>query len=273
MITLRLCALLLMISIYAKGQEYKIERDIPYRNPKTETLDTYAKERCKLDIYFPEDTSGFATIFWIHGGGLQNGNKHFQEELMDQGMAIVAINYRLYPQAKAPICIDDAAAALAWVFNNIRQYGGDPDKIFVTGHSAGGYLVSMIGLDKKYLDKYGIDANTVKAYLPLSGQAITHSTIRGDSGFSRTQPIIDEYAPVHHVRADAPPFVLITGGRNEDIPARYEENVYMKRLMELAGHKHTSLFELDGFGHVPMVGPACELVLKHINQMLTNQNN
>ena len=57
-----------------------------------------------------------------------------------------------------------------------------------------------------------MDADKVRAYLPLSGQAITHSTIRGDKGFSRTQPIIDQYAPVHHVRADAPPFILITGG-------------------------------------------------------------
>lgn len=264
------CILFLFLSTCVIAQEYKIESNIPYRDTSKEKLDNYTRERCKLDIYYPTDSTGFATIFWIHGGGLQNGNKHFQEELLNQGMAVVAINYRMYPDAKAPACIDDAAAALAWVFKHIESYGGDPNKIFVTGHSAGGYLVSMVGLDKKYLSKYQVDADDVKAYLPLSGQAITHSTIRGDRGFSRTQPIIDEYAPVHHVRADAPPFVLITGGRNEDIPARYEENVYMKRLMELAGHKQTFLYELAGFGHVPMVSPACALVLKHIREMLAD---
>ncbi len=248
------------------AQEYIIEHDIPYRYASD--LDEYMLERCKLDIYYPTDSTGFATILWIHGGGLQNGNKHFQEELMEKGMAIVAINYRMYPKAKAPACIDDAAAALAWVFENIDKYGGDAEKIFVTGHSAGGYLVSMIGLDKQYLEKYEIDPDLVRAYLPLSGQAITHSTIRGDQGFSRTQPIIDQYAPVHHVRADAPPFVLITGGRHEDIPARYEENLYLKRLMELTGHQDTQLYEMQGFGHVPMVSPACGLVVKYIRKEL-----
>ncbi len=250
------------------AQKYLIEKDISYRSSEETSGNDYMMERCILDIYYPTGVKDYPTIFWIHGGGLQNGNKHFQEELMDQGMAIVSINYRLYPRAKAPACIDDAAAALAWVFKNIEKYGGDPSKIFVTGHSAGGYLVSMIGLDKKYLEKYEVDADRVKAYLPLSGQAVTHSTIRGDMGFSRTQPIIDEYAPVHFVRDDAPPFILITGGRNDDIPARFEENLYFKRLMELAGHSQTFLYELDGFGHVPMVGPACDLVIRHIKELV-----
>ncbi len=263
---LQVFALFFCLSLF--GQEYAIEKDIPYRDSKTEKLDPYTQERSVLDIYYPKDAKGYATIFWIHGGGLQSGNKYFPEELLNQGMAVVAINYRLYPKAKAPACIDDAAAALAWVFSNIEKYGGDPGKIFVTGHSAGGYLVSMIGLDKKYLKKYGVDADDVSAYLPLSGQTITHSTIRSDKGFSRTQPIIDQYAPVHHVRADAPPFIFITGGRDKDIPARYEENVYMKRLMEQAGHKKSILYELDGFDHGTMVSPGCQLVLSHIRELL-----
>jgi acetyl esterase/lipase len=66
--------------------------------------------------------------------------------------------------------VDDAAAAAAWVMKNIERYGGDPNKIYLAGHSAGGYLVSMIGLDKRRLAKYDVDVDKFAALIPFSGR-------------------------------------------------------------------------------------------------------
>ncbi|MBT5507955.1 MAG: alpha/beta hydrolase fold domain-containing protein, partial [Flammeovirgaceae bacterium] len=85
------------------------------------TDDAYTLERCVLDIYLPE-TTDFATVVWFHGGGLTFGNKFIPEGLKKQGIAVVAVNYRLYPKVKSPMYIDDAAAAVAWVFKNIASY-------------------------------------------------------------------------------------------------------------------------------------------------------
>jgi hypothetical protein len=96
----------------------------------------------------------------------------------------------------------DDAAAVAWTFKNIAQYNGSPKKIFLTGHSAGGYLIDMIGLNKKYLTKYGIDADDVAALIPFSGQVITHYNIRKLQNIQPLQATIDEYAPLTFIRND-----------------------------------------------------------------------
>jgi len=161
------------------------------------------KGRCKLDIYYPENVDNFITVVWFHGGGLTGGEKSIPERLKNHELAIVAVNYRLSPKAKSPSYIDDAAAAVAWVLKNIGKYGGDPNKIVVSGHSAGGYLTAMIGLDKHYLASYGIDANSIYKLIPFSGQMITHFTVRKERGIADTQPIVDNMAPLFHVRADS----------------------------------------------------------------------
>ena len=205
-------------NIYAQeNQEYSLKENISYRTDDEEKQDEYIAERCKLDIYYPADKKDFTTVVWFHGGGITSGNKHIPEKLKKQGIAVVAVNYRLSPKAKCPSYIEDAAAAVAWTFKNIEKYGGNPKKIVVSGHSAGGYLTSMIGLDKKWLAKYNIDANEIAMLIPFSGHCITHMTIRKERGIPDTQPVVDEFAPLSHVRADAPPLILITGDREREM--------------------------------------------------------
>lgn len=257
-----LFSLLLVVSAFIASAQisYKTELNIPYRSG--DNLDAYQKERCKLDVYVPENKDSFTTVVWFHGGGLTAGEKSIPERLKNKNLAVVAVNYRLSPKVKSPAYIDDAAAAVAWVFKNISKYGGSTKKIVVSGHSAGGYLTTMIGLDKHYLAAHGIDANAIQKLVPFSGQMITHFEIRKERGIKDTQPVVDEFAPQFHVRADAPPLYLITGDRNLEMLGRYEENAYMWRMMGLAGHKQTYLYELDGFDHGGMAEPAFDLLLK-----------
>jgi len=257
----------LVSGVLAQEKSYVMLSNIPYYSETVNQGDSYVKEKCVLDIYYPKNEKAFATIVWFHGGSLTGGDKEMPEALKNKGFCIVSVNYRLYPKVKAPKIIEDAAAAVVWVFKNIHQYGGDTSLIFVSGHSAGGYLTSMIGLDKKWLGAFNVDANSIAGLIPLSGQMITHFTIRKERGLENTTPVIDEYAPLYHVRPDAPPLFLITGDRELEMLGRYEENAYMLRMMKLVGHKDTRLFELDGYGH-SMTEPAFPLLIKEVQRIV-----
>lgn len=265
---LKLLLLFICIGYVASAQEYTTEKDIHYYEETVNKKDAYIALQCRLDIYYPKDKKDFATIVWFHGGGITGGSKEIPKALTEKGYAVVGVGYRLSPKVNAPAYIEDAAAAIAWVFKNISKYGGNTKLIFVSGHSAGGYLTTMVGLDKKYLSKYGIDANNIAGLIPFSGQAITHFTIRKERGLKETQPVIDEYAPLYHVRNDAPPLLLITGDREMELFGRYEQNAYFARMMKLAGHTKTKLYELEGFDHGGMAEPAFPLLLKEMSAII-----
>ncbi len=245
-------------------QEYLTECNIHYYSDSVQAKDEYLASQCTLDIYYPTNTKNFPAIIWFHGGSLTGGKKQIPEALKNKGYAVIGVEYRLSPKAKAPAYIEDAAAAVAWVFNHIEKYGGRKNLIFVSGHSAGGYLGMMVTLDKTYLARYHLDSNSIAALVPFSGQAITHFTIRKENGIENTKPIVDKYAPLFFVRADAPRMLLITGDREQELLGRYEENAYMARMMKLAGHSKTTLYELQGFNHGGMAEPAFPLLLKEV---------
>lgn len=256
---------LFSIHLFSQNTEqtkYVLKKDIPYI--ELTEKDEYRKERCKLDIYYPENKKDYPTVVWFHGGGLEVGAKDLPNELKEKGIAVVSVNYRLSPKAKNPAYIEDAAEAIAWTFKNIESYGGNISNIYISGHSAGGYLALIVGLDKTYLHKYGIDANKIKGLLPISGQTNTHYTIRKERGLPMNLPIIDEYAPLNKARENCPPILLITGDRKLEMTARYEENAHLYAILKSFGNKEVALCELEGFDHGNVRGPGCYLVVDWI---------
>ncbi|MCD8185280.1 MAG: alpha/beta hydrolase [Rikenellaceae bacterium] len=252
---------------FSQANPYRTIPDIPYRQEG----DAYAQERCRLDVYFPENSENLPVVVWFHGGGLVGGEKFIPDQLKEHGTVVVAINYRLLHRVTVRECIEDAAAAVAWVFREIENYGGNADRIFLSGHSAGGYLITLVGLDKRWLQIYGIDANRLAALIPFSGQAITHYEVRKTRGIPEYEPAVDEYAPIRYVRADAPPLVIVSGGRELELYGRYEENAYFWRLMKVAGHQECYLYELDGFSHGSMAAPAFHILKNHMKQILSGK--
>lgn len=244
----------------AISQAYGLQKDLPYRTEAG--LSDYAKERCRLDVYWPSNRPGFATVVWFHGGGLTEGSKAIPAGLKEKGVAVVAAGYRLAPKVQAPVFIEDAAAAVAWTFRNIASHGGATNRIFVSGHSAGGYLAAMVGLDKRWLAAHGLNADLIAGLVPLSPQAITHFTIRSERGIGPKQPVLDALAPLYHVRPDAPPLLLITGDREKELYGRYEENAYFWRMLKVVGHRDVELRELPGFDHGKMAEPALPFLLE-----------
>ena len=142
---------------HADEKSYETQTGILYRTGIEN--DDYARNQCRLDLYYPKSATDFSTVVWFHGGGLTKGERAIPDRLKNQGFAVVGAGYRLHPQVTAPVYIEDAAAAVAWTFKNIERHGGSPRKIFVAGHSAGAYLAMMIGFDKQWLLKHDIHAD------------------------------------------------------------------------------------------------------------------
>ncbi len=241
----------------------KTTRDVPYYPPKHPGLTPYHRERCRLDVAAPRGAKRLPVVVWFHGGGLAWGDKAIPSQFLDKEMVVISANYRLSPKATCPAYLEDAAAAVAWAFKHAAEYGGRKDRIFVAGHSAGAYLALMVGLDKRWLAAHGIDADRIAGLIPMSGQTITHFTIRGERGIPRTQPVVDEFAPLFHARNTPFPILLPTGDREKEMLGRYEENAFLMRALKLNGHTQVTLYEIQGYGH-GMFEPAVPLMMEFI---------
>ena len=272
-----IAAALLFIALFSAAAQphpedkgYNFVQNVSYTS--ADEQDEYRKERCVLDIYYPETDKGFATLVWFHGGGLEKGNKDLLDGFRRQGFAVVSVNYRLFPQCKCPDYIEDAAMAVAWTFENIEKYGGNKDQIYVSGHSAGGYLTLMVTLAKEYMEKYGADADNIAKAYPVSGQTVTHYTIRKERGLPDGLPVIDEYAPMTHAGRGGAPLVLISGDRDLEMLARYEENAHLQALLKNFGHDSV-LYEMQGFNHGTVTAPASALISSDIKKLWKEYQN
>jgi acetyl esterase/lipase len=241
-------------------------QDVFYRTD-IETPTPGMQDKCRLDISCPVGEKQFATILWFHGGGLTGGKRSIPPELERSGVAVVAASYRLHPDVNAPAYIEDAAAAIAWTVKHIEEHGGSADRIVVSGHSAGGYLAAVTSFDRKYLQAFGVDADSLAGVAPISGQMITHFTIRKENGIEDTRPVIDGYAPLNHIRNNSPPILLVTGDREQELLGRYEENAYTWRMLKQLKHPDVTLHELGGYDHGQMVRPAFPLLLKFVDRV------
>ncbi|WP_037317865.1 alpha/beta hydrolase [Salegentibacter sp. Hel_I_6] len=259
--------LLILIPIWVNAQElnYTEEQDIAYHEILKDESSDYQKEMCLLDIHYPDSGEKAPVIIRFHGGGLTGGEKEIPKQLTKNGYCVVGVGYRLSPLVNAETSIRDAAGAIAWIIRNIDKYNGDPKNIFVSGHSAGGYLALMSVMNRAYLKEYDLDANQIAGLIPFSGHTITHFTIRNERGIPGEKPVVDELAPLYYVRGDAPPTLLITGDRDLEMLGRYEENAYFHRMMKINGHKDIEIYELDGYGH-DMRHPAFPLLLDFANK-------
>lgn len=144
-----------------------IQRDIAYAEPKN--------ARLVLDVYMSADAKNAPILFWIHGGGWQRGDKSGVEKkpqvFVDHGYVFVATNYRFVPNVTIDEMAGDCAKAIRWTFDHAKQYGGDPDRIVVAGHSAGAQLAALLCTDHRFLQREGLSPTILKACIPVDGDS------------------------------------------------------------------------------------------------------
>lgn len=153
-------ALLLLLTVTTVQD---VKKDIPYGD----------QDRQLLDVYSPKDAKNLPVVFWIHGGGWQAGDKSQVQEkpkaFVDRGCVFVATSYRLLPKVEMLTIFQDVAKAIGWTYKHVADYGGDPNRMFVMGHSAGAQLAALMCIDERYLKAEGVPFTALKGCVPVDG--------------------------------------------------------------------------------------------------------
>jgi arylformamidase len=153
------------IRIKREERAYEVKRDIPYAAPP--------QERQVLDVYSPPGAKDRPVVFWIHGGGWQTGDKSSIQikprAFTDKGFVFVSTNYRLLPHVEMETIVRDIARSIRWVHDHIADYGGDPRRLLVMGHSAGAQLAALVCIDDRYVKAEGLSLAIIKGCVPVDG--------------------------------------------------------------------------------------------------------
>ncbi|MBC8101430.1 MAG: alpha/beta hydrolase fold domain-containing protein [Cytophagales bacterium] len=210
----------------------KVTRDLLYKKGGDPKLNV-------LDIYSPPGKTNCPVVIFIHGGGWQigdkkSGSKGKAEAFPQQGYVFISINYRLAPKVQHPALVQDCAAAIAWVRNNVAAYGGDPSTLFVMGHSAGAHLAALVSTDERYLQAEGLSLGNLKGVVLLDGGSYD-MTGKGFKKPSKVEPITNAFgsdpavwkaaSPVYHIRPGKgiPPFEILYVSHRPDSKSQSEE--------------------------------------------------
>lgn len=212
--------------------------------------------RQKLDVYLPPGRPSKAPVaVFFYGGSWDSGRRQdygwVGKALASRGFVTVVPDYRVYPAVRYPDFLQDGAAAVRWVEDNIASLGGDPRRVVLVGHSAGAYNAVMLGLDHRYLKAAGVDPTVVRAvaglsgpydFLPLKGD-ITKRVFGETSDLPTTQPL-------SYVTAASPPAFLATG--DDDRMVWPKNTTALARKYREAGAKVEER-HYAGVDHVRMV--------------------
>jgi len=191
-----------------------------------------ADPRQRLDVYVPESASlepRPVVVFW-HGGRWRYGDKadyrFVGAALAESGYVAVVANYRNYPQVKMPGFLGDAAQAALWSAAHAKEYGGDPKRLYLMGHSAGAHLAAMVTLDPRYFAAAGQAAPPIAGVIGLSGPYDFLPLLEADvQDMFGPPPIYPESQPINFVRGDAPPMLLVHGLEDDTVRPKNSRNL------------------------------------------------
>lgn len=257
-----------MLNLLAVRRGYRVHRDVAYA----------AGPRHAMDMYVPDGLGAPApVVLFFYGGAFMAGRKSEYRmvggALATAGIVVAVADYRILPQARFPDFLEDGAKAFAAVKRLAAQYGGDPERIFVAGHSAGAYIAVMLGADPRWLQKEGLDISSIRgvvgiasAYGAYGGAAASHPAFAGHAP--------SDYRTAGFVDGKRPPMLLASGGQDaailmqaaRDLAAKLreagseaEEIVYPK-----AGHMGIILSLSPRFQHIaPLRDDIARFVMAH----------
>ena len=186
----------------------------------------------RLDVYVPSKPAGApcpVVVFW-HGGRWRYGDKSDYRfvgaTLAESGYVVVVANYRHYPQVKMPGFMDDAARAAQWAASHAGQYGGDPQRLYLMGHSAGAHLAALVTLDVRYFAATGQPIPRITGVIGLSGPYDFLPLLEEDVQDMFGPPsLYPESQPINFVRADAPPMLLVQGLADDTVSPKNSRNL------------------------------------------------
>ncbi|KPX22034.1 Esterase/lipase/thioesterase family protein [Pseudomonas amygdali pv. dendropanacis] len=220
--------------------------------------------RNTLDVYTPQAKPANApVVVFFYGGSWNTGSKadyaFVGEALAARGMVVVIADYRLYPQVRYPSFLEDSAKALAWAHKHAKTYGGDPDRLYVMGHSAGAYNAAMLALDPRWLAREGLSPSILSGWIGLAGPydflPIENADVKPVFFFPNSPP---DSQPINHVSSSAPPALLMAS--NTDSPVNPKRNTGgLARALREAGVPVRDLY-FSRTNHGTLVGAFAKLL-------------
>ncbi|MFF7055876.1 alpha/beta hydrolase [Achromobacter spanius] len=216
-----------------------------------------ADPRQRLDIYAPPGVQQPPVVVFFYGGSWRNGSradyKFVGDALASRGILAVIADYRLYPDVAYPDFLDDCARAVAWTLQHVADYGGDPGRVFVAGHSAGGYNAAMVALDPRWLERHGASPSMLRGWIGMAGPydflPIVARSLKPVFHFPDTPP---DSQPIAHVTPNAPPALLMVGMADTTVDPHRNTEGLAAALQ--AARVPVTLVRYDGLGHALLAG-------------------
>ncbi|MFP3868848.1 MAG: alpha/beta hydrolase [Desulfobacteraceae bacterium] len=210
-------------------------------------------ERQKLDVYIPQgEARNLPVVVFFYGGSWQSGRRQdylfVAEALTARGLVTVIPDYRVYPEARFPTFVEDAALAVSWIRHHITDFGGDATRLVLMGHSAGAYISAMLALNSSYLGHVGLSAQEIKGFIGLAGpyDFLPLKSPRLIEIFGGADDI-PETQPVYFVTSSGPPALLLHG--NSDKLVRPQNTARLaQRLREVGGQVEEKIY--PGYKHI-----------------------
>jgi len=217
-------------------------------------------DRQVLDLYTPQGapearSEPAPVIVYFYGGSWKSGSrqtyKFIAEALAPRGYVVVVPDYRLYPEVRFPAFVEDAARAVRWVRNNARQFGGDPDRIILMGHSAGAHIAALLAFDERYLAEAGVPAAAIRGLVGLAGPYAFDPL-----AYSSTRPIfagvtdIDTARPVTFADGEGVPALLLHGAADTTV-LPWNTHQLAARIREADGPATVRVY--PGTGHIGII--------------------
>ena len=252
-------------------------RDIVYDDTTQDASQT------SLDLYAAEPVEpGSPVMIWVHGGGLVVGDKAHSKELDPKpeyftsklGYLFVSTNYRLLPEGQYPANVQDVANALAWVHDNIADFGGDPDQIYLMGHSAGATLVAQVATDETFLENAGKGLGIIKGAIVVDGS--NYDLHASGSDPDRLQfsfgPDWENASAAGHIAAgkDIPPFLFLHVAGGSEFGNSETQAVGMSQRLRAAGARAdvVALDHVEHFGANERIGEPGDHTTVAVEQFL-----
>lgn len=213
--------------------------------------------RQMLDIYTPTEKAGTArpVLIFFHGGAWRDGEREgygfLGRAFASRGFVTVIADYRKAPKVRFPAFVEDTASAIAWVHSNAAKHGGDANRIFVMGHSAGAHIAMMTALDPKWLAANDLKPDVIKGVIGLAGPYDFLPLTTESSKIALGQwPDLTETQPITYARADAPPLLLLTGDNDTVVKPRNSKTLSAK-IEELGGEQQLKIY--PDVGHADII--------------------
>lgn len=217
----------------------------------TRGIEFDAEHHLSLDVYAPGHAALAPVVVFFYGGSWEDGKRRWYryvgDALASNGVVTVIPDYRKYPDVRFPAFMYDAANAVAWARDHAREFGGDPQRLFVMGHSAGGQIAALLAADNRYLDRVGMRPRDLAGMIGLAGAyAFLPFVDNEEKIFGNDATGRYDSQPINFITGDEPPMLLLQGQDDNEVP-RHNAELMAERAEAMDGTAQLKLY--PGVGH------------------------